>query len=80
MDKNTNGYPGAQIRKEKYDDCFTNIYITNSNDMFPEWEDLGFDWNLSYNEWIELFKDWDYDIDVVTPPHKELWEEKIIGI
>ncbi len=74
--KNTNGYPGAQIRKEKYDDCFTNIYITNSNDMFPEWEDLGFDWNLSYNEWIELFKDWDYDIDVVTPPHKELWEEK----
>lgn len=44
--------------------------------MFPEWEDLGFDWNLSYNEWIELFKDWDYDIDVVTPPHKELWEEE----
>lgn len=44
--------------------------------MFPEWEDLGFDWNLSYNELIELFKDWDYDMDVVTPPHKKFWKEQ----
>ena len=74
--QNNDDPPGAMICKDEDDDYFTNLLIYNDDDMFPEWEELGFDWNLSYNEWIELFKDWDYDIDVVTPPHKEFWKEQ----
>ena len=69
-------YEGIQFRKEEKDLVITNMYMTHGRPIFREWEDLGFDWNLSYNEWIELFKDWDYDIDVVTPPQKKFWKEQ----
>ena len=50
-------WKGIQIRKESECDLFTHIYMTRSDKMFPEWNKFDFDWNLSYNEWISLFRE-----------------------
>ena len=67
-------YHGAQIRKEANSNLFTNIYITSSDIMFPEWSRLGFDWKLSYNDWISLFKRMGFTIIQTEEPRIESWE------
>lgn len=73
---NSDGYHGAQIRKESYEDEFSNIYITQSDEMFEEWSELGFDWNLSYKEWAQLFEDRGYEIEIIEHPHKEFFKSR----
>lgn len=67
-------FNGIQIRKERNDDTLTNIYMTCYHPMFSEWEDLGFSWELSYNEWKNLFVLRGYDIRIEEEPHKEFSE------
>ena len=69
-------YKGIQFRKEDEDSCITHIYMTRYDPMFEEWKDLGFDWEMSYNEWKKLFMELGYDIQVIKRPHKEYWEEQ----
>ncbi len=67
-------YHGAQIRKEANSNLFTNIYITSSHIMFPEWSRLGFDFKLSYNDWISLFKKMGFTIIQTEEPQIKSWE------
>lgn len=74
---NNSGYGGSkgtQIRKEANSNLFTNIYITNSDIMFPEWSRLGFNWKLSYNDWISLFKKMGFTIIQTEEPQIKSWE------
>ena len=68
------GGKGAQIRKEENSNLFTDIYITNSDIMFSEWSRLGFDWKLSYNDWISLFKRMGFTIIQTEEPKIKSWE------
>lgn len=42
--------------------------------MFPEWSRLGFNWKLSYNDWISLFKKMGFTIIQIEEPQIKSWE------
>ena len=65
------GGKGTQIRKEKNSNLFTEIYITKRDIMFSEWSRLGFNWKLSYNDWISLFKRMGFTIIQTEEPRIE---------
>ena len=65
---------GIQIRKERGNDLFTHIFMTHSDKMFPEWNKFDFDWNLSYNEWISLFKKYGFTVIQTKEPRVSSWE------
>ncbi|MBL7807868.1 MAG: toll/interleukin-1 receptor domain-containing protein [Saprospiraceae bacterium] len=44
------------------------IYITYSNAMPMEWQELGFSWKLSYSGWKQLFESLGYKVIEVKPP------------
>lgn len=46
------------------------VNISRSVDMPTLWqENLGFDWNMSYNEWIELLDKLGYKVDILERPY-----------
>ncbi len=46
------------------------IYIARGIYPIPEqWQALGFDWNISYNQWLTLLQRLRYFITVDEPPH-----------
>lgn len=67
---------GASIWKWGHTKCnvFTYIYIVNDEIMFPEWSKLGFDWCISYNDWISLFKRIGFTIIQIQEPRVTSWE------
>ena len=65
---------GVQIRKEEGCDVFTIIYMTSGDEMFVEWEGFGFDWGLSYLEWVELFKRMGFIVKQTETPRVKSWE------
>ena len=67
-------YEGMQFRKEKDDYAITNIYMTCYHPMFSEWEDLGFDWEMSYYEWKSLFREMGFSVEILEEPHKNYSE------
>jgi hypothetical protein len=53
------------------------IYITNYSKMPDKWiQNFGFNWRLSYNEWIKLFKKLGFTIDTTKPPVTEVYSER----
>ena len=48
--------------------------MTRSDKMFPEWNKFDFDWNLSYNEWISLFKKYGFTVIQTKEPRVSSWE------
>ena len=36
--------------------------------MFDKWKKIGFDWDLSYEQWYQLFKAWGYKISILREP------------
>lgn len=50
---------------------FTSIYWTRDESDFPSlWKSKGFDWNLSYEEWIEVFEKMGFIITVTRQPNQ----------
>lgn len=48
---------------------FTSIYWTYNESDFPSlWKLKGFDWSLSYDKWVEVFKKMEYIITVTRQP------------
>lgn len=48
---------------------FTHFYISHYNDVFPcHWMNLGFDWNLSFLQWISVLKSLGFKIGLLVPP------------
>ena len=50
--------------------------MCSGDPMFEEWKELGFDWNLSYTEWRNLFISMGYEIQDEEEPHKEFWDSQ----
>jgi hypothetical protein len=50
---------------------FSSIYWTRDESDFPSlWKSKGFDWNLSYEEWIEVFEKMGFIITVTRQPNQ----------
>ncbi len=47
------------------------IYMTYTDPLPKQWQNCGFDWSLSYNEWITLFEKLDFFISIIKQPAKE---------
>lgn len=54
----------------------THMYMTYTDPMPPQWTECGFDWDLSYNQWMELFKKLDFHISIVKKPKKGWYSGK----
>ena len=51
------------------DRVFKDIYMTEADGGMPaEWEELGFDWRLSYDEWVALLEEMGFTIEHVKKP------------
>ena len=59
---------GSYFYKKPNSKTFNQLRINRYEEMFEEWSDMDFDWSLSYNEWISLFQDYDFDIQVLEKP------------
>jgi len=56
---------------------FTSVYWTNDESDFPaSWKLKGFDWNLSYDKWIEVFEKLGYDISVTRQPSQSIYSRR----
>jgi hypothetical protein len=45
------------------------IYIARGIHQIPErWKALGFDWNISYNQWVSLLQRLGYSVRIEEPP------------
>lgn len=52
---------------------FTSLYWTNDESDFPAlWKSKGFDWNLSYDKWIEAFEKLGFDITINRLPSQSI--------
>lgn len=48
---------------------FTSLYWTRDESDFPSfWKSKGFDWNKSFDEWMLVFKELDYNITITKQP------------
>lgn len=51
---------------------FTSLYwVQDENDFPPLWQSKGFSWNLSFDEWLGVFKEMGYKIEVVKEPRQK---------
>lgn len=51
---------------------FTSLYWTrDERDFPPSWKSKGFDWNLSFEAWIDVFKNIGYVITVTRQPNQK---------
>ena len=54
----------------------SHMYLTYSYALPDKWRKCGFDWSLSYNNWIKLFESLGFNIAHVTLPKKEWYSGK----
>jgi hypothetical protein len=52
------------------------IYITYTSPIPAQWKKCGLDWELSYNEWLSLFKNLGFHISIVKNPQKYWYNGK----
>jgi zinc ribbon protein len=51
------------------------MYIARGIYPIPEkWRALGFDWDISYNQWINLLERLGYSVTIAEPPHIVIWQ------
>ncbi len=56
---------------------FTSLYWTNDESDFPDsWKSKGFDWNISYDKWIEVFEKLGFDITVTRQPSQSVYSRR----
>lgn len=56
---------------------FTSLYWTNDESDFPDsWKSKGFDWNISYDKWIEVFVKLGFDITVTRQPSQSVYSRR----
>ncbi len=54
----------------------THMYLTYTSPMPQKWRNCGLDWDLTYNEWLKLFKQLGFFISSVKLPKKEWYSGK----
>jgi hypothetical protein len=50
------------------------MYLVTGGEVPTEWEQIGWNWENSYNQWLQWLKSMNYTIEIDTPPHVEKWE------
>ncbi len=50
------------------------MYISRSHPLPAQWKQMGFDWSLSYNNWIKLLEHIGFMVEIVEPPHVEHYD------
>jgi len=50
------------------------MYETYTNPMPELWQKAGFDWRLSYDQWMELMEWYGWSLRVKQEPHVEPWQ------
>lgn len=54
---------------------FTSLYwVQDESDFPPLWKSKGFSWNLSFEEWCEVFKKLGYEIEVEKQPFRKKYK------
>lgn len=66
---------GIQIRKEARCNLFTDIYLTCYDEMPTIWRNRGLEWDLSYEQWIVLFKKLHFRVIQTQSPRISSWED-----
>lgn len=49
---------------------FTSVIVYNDGDFPTSWKSKGFSWDLSYDEWMNVFNSYNYQIEVTQQPIK----------
>ena len=49
-------------------DYFNRIFLTKFEGMFDKWKTIGFDWSLSYDEWVSLLQGLGFNVKVTKSP------------
>jgi len=80
-DKDSDGKPYKyytvnDVRFWHNEEKANHMYMTYSDPLPQQWRKCGLDWDLSYNEWHELFKRLGFHISVVKSPKKEWYRGK----
>ena len=76
-----NGYTTVKFEDCDFQECPGDNAITWFSWMFnlsmpPKWRQMGFGLRMSYNEWIDLFRSWGYNIQMLDEPHKGIRGEE----
>ena len=59
-----------------HDGCFEHLFLSGYDEIPEKWKQLGFDWQLSYDEWLELFQEMGFTIKHEKEPTVELYMGK----
>ena len=62
---------GINFWYDKSSKVFDHLYITYSDGMPSEWAQAGLSFDASYNEWLRLLKNMQYDVKVTKVPTNE---------
>ena len=58
---------------------FTDLYWAHHNADFPSlWKSKGFSWDLSYEDWIDLFEKLGYCITIKKDPYQKVWQGRTV--
>lgn len=52
----------------------SHMYITHNDPLPSDWINCGFDWRLSYNEWLNLLRNKGFDVTVTSEPKTKLYD------
>ena len=56
---------------------FTSLYWTyDESDFPPSWKSKGFDWNLSYDQWIEVFDKLGFEVTITRKPSQDFYSKR----
>ena len=75
--------PGPLIARSCSRDVFTVIGISVGQDIFPEWKNIGFNWENSYNDWVQFFKKMNFKVIQMKAPKvnsRSNFEASFVGI
>jgi hypothetical protein len=54
----------------------SHIYLTYTSPLPKQWQNCGLSWSLSYNQWLDLFKNLGFSISIVKQPGIEWYNGK----
>lgn len=55
---------------------FTSVYMTHFNTFPALWKELGMDWSLSYNKWLQFFKENGFRVQVKKEPKIKIYSSR----
>ena len=54
----------------------SHMYITHNDPLPADWVTCGFDWKLSYNEWLSLLRNKGFEVTITSEPQSKLYDNR----